>query len=163
MVKLLRQIIKYKYEKIYETNARNNRFFYQDFYVAYSLALIWLVKNMGYKADMDEIKFKNGLWLKYTTLSLRESLNSHDKGDKEYNNLVQDLYLKKRKIIDEDFQRMIAEDLHIINLFLKLNGELLFLTTPGKCVDIGLNVTVGPGLSPTSPSGFSSSDLPSPT
>ena len=118
MVKLLRQIIKYKYEKIYETNARNNRFFYQDFYVAYSLALIWLVKNMGYKADMDEIKFKNGLWLKYTTLSLRESLNSHDKGDKEYNNLVQDLYLKKRKIIDEDFQRMIAEDLHIINLFL---------------------------------------------
>jgi len=118
VVKLLRQIIKYKYEKIYETNARNNRFFYQDFYVAYSLALIWLVKNMGYKADMDEIKFKNGLWLKYTTLSLRESLNSHDKGDKEYNNLVQDLYLKKRKIIDEDFQRMIAEDLHIINLFL---------------------------------------------
>ena len=118
MVKLLRQIIKYKYEKIYETNARNNRFFYQDFYVAYSLALIWLVKNMGYKADMDEIKFNNGLWLKYTTLSLRESLNSHDKGDKEYNNLVQDLYLKKRKIIDEDFQRMIAEDLHIINLFL---------------------------------------------
>lgn len=108
-MRLLRQIVMKKLEKFYE-NRDNKIHFFDDIFIAYGIALVYMNRNFNYPININIINNINYLWVKYNKKVLEDSLKKpgsilivKDNYIKELSNIRNQLY----EIIDtSDFNQV---------------------------------------------------------
>lgn len=110
-MRILKQIVTKNIET-YEKGLLNNKYYFQNFYVAYSLALVYLEKKGINMIDKSAIEIRNKLF-RYIYRDLLE------KCLKNTGNLLEaeNLYSRKSSPLIRQLQILIRDDYKVINKF----------------------------------------------
>lgn len=114
------------YEKFY-SNVSNNRYFFEDIFNAYCIALVYLNKEHNYSIDRKYIKLLNEKWKEYHSDKLFEAIEYYNKDTTDYEKKVSEKYNYLKQEIKMFFFREVenGEIGKVLNLFFEKTKHII--------------------------------------